>query len=193
MEQPARMGGPPAVDEILVADRATETYVLNDKMGAHVTFVGQELGQANSHRKIHTHPGLQHAPKKWQCSGCRYFRATIYAVDPEAVVTVTGENGDVIRTYPPGSWRRYIVQTSGLSNIPDETERSTVYIFTSPVEVIRALTVTTRGPQPYLPEAAIDAISQAADVDPAFDAVYDALVDPLDRSQGDTMYSSVKV
>jgi hypothetical protein len=170
---------PPLVEGVPV-----QTYDLLTRRDETITFDGQVLATATSHRDEHTHPGIKFAPPKWQCSACRWFRPTLWLVSPDSVVTSKDKNGNVLRVRPMTDERRYIVQSSGMSAVPGEIERSAVQLLSSVFEVIRSLTITNRGPV-FLPDASVAMLSKAADVDPHLDAVYDKLIDPLDRRRND--------
>jgi hypothetical protein len=166
----------------LVHSLPLKEYDIISRRGEMVTFRGQLLATASSQRPDHTHPGLKFAPRKWQCSACRWFRPTLWLADPEVpIVCVDAEGRDVwTKTVTDGNERRYVVQSSGMSIVPGEIERSAVQVLSSVYEVVRSLTITNRGPV-FIPDASVAMLNKAGDYDPHIDAVYDLLIEPLDR------------
>lgn len=167
---------PPLVDGIELRE-----YDILSRRGETVHFRGQLLATAKSQRAEHTHPGLRFAPPKFQCSACRWFRPTLWLADPATTIVCTDADGRELWTKTViDNSRRYIVQSSGMSAVPDEIERSAVQVLGSIFEVVRSLTITNRGPA-FLPDASVAMLDKAAEFDSHIAAVYDALIDPLDR------------
>jgi hypothetical protein len=129
-----------------------------------IYLLGQQLGFATSHRDTHDHPVsyddnkqlTSFAPPGDRCSACRWFEVRIFAVKCE----LTSNNEPIDRR------ARYLVLTSGMSQVPGEVEMRRASWTDSSYEVLELLT-QRRGDRPMLPAPSARVLSQAAmwDVD----------------------------
>lgn len=171
------MTGPPTeLDAIPL-----QQHKVLSRRGEHVGFIGQKIGTRSSRRDQHTHPGIEFAPAKYQCSACRWFEPSLWIVDPDSDIVRFNDKDVEIEREPATGKRRYVYQSSGMSAVPNEVERAAVYVFATPAEVVRAMTIVNRTSEYYIPEASIELLNVAADILDEFDELYDNLVDPLDR------------
>lgn len=185
-ETQALVDRPPADDYETLAEVPARQYEILTRAHGIVKFTGKLIASTTSHRPEHTHPGIEFAPRKYQCSACRWFRPSLWVLTNGIVEHWTYVNGQHRPTRTDaydmtGGHFVYVLQTSGISIVPEETERSAVTVSEEIASIIRTLVVTVRSEQPYLPEASLEMLAQAADLLPPVNTVYDTLIAPLDR------------
>lgn len=142
---------PPTLPEV----RAWELASRDD--APRLTIQGRLLGFATSEVAQHDHH-TDFAPRGQRCSACRWFEVRIFEVT-EVLAPV--DDGRVSGVWHKEPEARFLVHTTGRSEVPSETDRIRAYWTDSGFEVIECLTV--RKPNDtFIPGPSARALAQAS-------------------------------
>lgn len=137
-----------------------------------VSFNGRRIGAASSKEDTHSHPEDRIAVRGERCSACRWFEVRIY-LDERARETRDRQDGG------------YVLETVGRTVVKGEHDRFRTRLYHDPWLVIAKL-VKRVGDNTFLPTVAQIALEEAAEHDPALNA----LLMTLDYGPHEVHYST---